>query len=55
MSESIIERLNRMENEIASLKVDEFKHSARRKRITQCTDSIQVELDKIKEIIGISD
>ena len=58
MSETILQRLNNLESEIIELKLQnncEFKHSEKRKRLNEIigTENIQIELDKIKTVVGM--
>ena len=58
MSETILQRLSNLESEIVELKLQnncQFKHSEKRKRMNGVigTDNIQIELDKIKTVVGI--
>ena len=58
MSETILQRLSNLESEIVELKLQnncQFKHSEKRKRMHSVieTDYIQIELDKIKTVVGI--
>ena len=58
MSETILQRLSNIESEIIELKLQkdcQFKHSEKRKRLNGIigTDYIQIELDKIKTVVGM--
>ena len=58
MSETILQRLSNIESEIIELKLQkdcQFKHSEKRKRLNEIigTDNIQIELDKIKTVVGM--